>query len=119
MVSLWRVPVDSIEQIKIRHTIATTPVLVGALCGMSLGIAVGLAYAEDDEPGDDCFVYCREAIDREATIVLYGLAGGALGTVVGLAVGRSEWSEIPVDNLKISLMPTSRNDFGLSLAIRF
>jgi hypothetical protein len=92
--------------------------LVGAAAGFTLGTgAVYLAYSGgglcDREANQD-------AIGHGPCLVVGALVGGipaaALGTLIGHLIRTERWSEMPMENLRVSLAPTGRGGVGIELS---
>ena len=69
-------------------------------------------------------VYCRDFGDCGAE-VKWGWAGffGAGGALVGVGIGAlhraDKWQQVPLDRLRVSVVPQRDGRFGLGLSVRF
>jgi len=113
---LYKIPIDSITKVKKWKKTNSAVIGLAALAGGVAALIYGVQNEEDDEPeslGD--FINPS----REANIFIDVGLGIVAGGAIGYLIGKSRWSEIPVEKLKIGLQPTSKNGVGLSLTVSF
>ncbi|MCH9024344.1 MAG: hypothetical protein IH931_03340 [candidate division Zixibacteria bacterium] len=113
---LYKIPIDSITKVKKWKKTNSSVIALAALAGGVAALIYGVQNEEDDEPeslGD--FINPS----REANIFIDVGLGIVAGGAIGYLIGKSRWSEIPVEKLKIGLQPTSKNGVGLSLTVSF
>ena len=113
---LYKIPIDSITKVKKWKKTNSAVIGLAALAGGVSALIYGVQNEEDDEPeslGD--FINPS----REANIFIDVGLGIVAGGAIGYLIGKSRWSEIPVEKLKIGLQPTSKNGVGLSLTVSF
>ena len=115
---LYKIPIDSITKVKKWKKTNSSVIALAAIAGGVLGYVRGVQFAEDDEPDPSCFYFCYET-SREVKIFFSAVLGVVAGGAIGYLIGKSRWSEIPVEKLKIGLQPTSKNGVGLSLTVSF
>jgi hypothetical protein len=82
----------------------------GALAGGVLGLASG-----DDPPG-----WFSMTAGEKAGLgaVAFGALGGIGGLVIGALTKSDKWEQVPLDRLRVSVVPTQRG-FGLGASIAF
>ena len=90
------------------------PTIVGGLVGLGVGGAVGAVigllvdeHGNDLAPSDAAFMGAG----------FFGVIGFAVGTIVGYSSGR--WEEVPLDHLRLSIVPLRDGRFALGLSISF
>ena len=115
---LYKIPIDSITKVKKWKKTNSAVIALAAIAGGVLGYVRGVQIFEDDEPDPSCILYCYET-SRETKIGFDVVIGIVAGGAIGYLIGKSRWSEIPVEKLKIGLQPTSKNGVGLSLTVSF
>ena len=49
---------------------------------------------------------------------VFGAVGGIFGAVIGAASGGDRWEEVPLDRLRVSVMP-QQGGFGIGARIAF
>ena len=90
----------------------------GALWGFLVGAAVGAGAGQ-------LYCYIREDCEEYAIVVMAasaGVGGGAgvvVGGTVGLATGRERWEEVPIDRLRVSILPQTNGQMAISLSLMF
>jgi hypothetical protein len=87
-----------------------TGMLVGGASMFFVGLAVNSSYYSSGEEG-----YARYVIGGA---VFSGLIGAGIGSLIGSAIKTDRWQEVPLDRLRVSVVPT-RNGFGLGARIAF
>jgi hypothetical protein len=87
---------------------------VGFLVGGLVGVAVEAAA---------CWATGEHSTCIDNGYVLFGGIGAALGTGWGLAVGSvvrtDKWEEVPLDRLRVSVVPQRGGRFGFGVSIAF
>ncbi len=86
---------------------------VGLLLGAVSGTAIGFA-SSDDPPWFFSF-------SAEAAVlgVLGGLAGGVIGGVIGATTKVDRWQELPLDQIRVTLMPYEGPGLTVSATVAF
>lgn len=84
--------------------------LRGALIGAGLGLALGAADALGQNDGD--------LIGPEVVMAVLGGAGATLGLVIGAMSRSDRWEEVPLDELRVSLMPHKTPALTVSMSLR-
>ncbi len=51
--------------------------------------------------------------------MLFGVAGGALGAVIGAIVGRERWEEVARNRIRVMVVPQSNAGIALAASVRF
>ena len=115
---LYKIPIDSITKVKKWKKTNSSVIALAVIAGGVLGYVRGVQIHEDDEPDPSCILYCYEQ-SRETKIAIGVMFWSVAGGAIGYLIGKSRWSEIPVEKLKIGLQPTSKNGVGLSLPVSF
>ena len=116
---LYKIPIDSITKVKKWRKTNSSVIALAIIGGGVAGYIYGAQVEEDDEPDPSCFLFCDKLISRETKIGFDVVLGVVAGGAIGYLIGKSRWSEIPVEKLKIGLQPTSKNGVGLSLTVSF
>ncbi len=88
---------------------------IGALIGAPIGVALGVAVSS--ESGDN------QCYHNAGCIAIGGAAVGVVGALVGLGIGallKSErWEEVPLDRLRVNIVPLRDGRFALGLSVAF
>ena len=66
-----------------------------------------------------CLSDLADGAIRVRAAVLFGVAGGALGAVIGVIVGRERWEEVARDRIRVSVAPQPNAGIALAASIRF
>ncbi len=97
----------------------------GQKSNLLLGMGIGFAAGAGLGALMDAAVDCEEDFDfsDESTCVGFAPAGGAVGgllvgTTAGLLIKSDRWEEVPLDRLRVSLVPR-RDGFALGLSVAF
>lgn len=115
---LYKIPIDSITKVKKWKKTNSSVIALATITGGVAGLIYGVQNEEDDEPAS--FLDGRPiSVSREAKIAFDVVLGLVAGGAIGYLIGKSRWSEIPVEKLKIGLQSTSKNGVGLSLTASF
>jgi len=87
--------------------------IIGAACGTLIGVGIGYAFTREDDWGN---------MSREIAMTVGGIGLGILGIGIGALVGQAaktdKWEEVPLDRLRVSVVPTRRG-FGIGARIAF
>ena len=91
----------------------------GAVVG---GLVVGVPFAfllaaecKDGILSDDCNAAGGAAVG----LLVGGVAGALVGAIVGALINTDRWEEVPLDQLRVSVVPQRDGRFGLGLSVRF
>lgn len=121
--SVW-VPLTSVTNFKRSSGLkssAGTGALIGLLAGGAVGAVVGVAtYEECHAVGFmACFMSPNSAGEQAVLGGLAGLLfGGGLGALIGAFVKTDRWEEVPLDRLRVSIVPR-RESLALALSVTF
>jgi len=99
-------PLSSITSVEVsrgRKSNVGKGALIGGLIGAGAGLAIGLSTANVVEEAT--------TIDEEASITIWsavalGLVGAGVGVLIGSASTGDRWEKVPLDRLKVSIVPT-------------
>ena len=103
-------PVASVTRLEVSRG-RETHVEAGVYLGAPAGALATLAICQLVEPP------CGDLTVTLAFI--YGALGGLLGAIVGFAIETDRWEEIPLERLRVSLVPQRDSRFALGFSIRF
>ncbi len=100
-----------------RKSNALKGLLIGSIVGVSTGAILGLAASLAESYDNPC-------ADNEVECVAVGAAAfGVTGALVGLGIGallKSErWEEVPLDRLRVNIVPHRDGRFALGLSVAF
>ncbi len=99
-----------------RKSNARKVALIGAASLASVGAAVALVVCSDgacESDGD----YTALAV---GVLTLGGAAGGALiGGIIGALIKSDRWEEVPLDQLRVSIVPQRDGRFAFGLSVVF
>ncbi len=85
--------------------------------GAGIGLLVGAGAGATLYPESDCgFVETTEC-KLYAALILGG-AGAATGAVIGMLIKTDRWEEVPLDRLRVGVMP-HRDGLGLGVSMVF
>jgi hypothetical protein len=113
----------SVTKLEVRGPPTTTRVVGGAVIGSVAGaLVLGMAAAaKPDSVIEGIFlVYCCKT--KKNPDVVVGVVVGALGgALMGAVVGHSlrGWEEVPLDRLRVSVVPQRDGRFRLGLSVSF
>ncbi len=117
-------PLNSVTKLEVgrgQKSYTVEGALMGLLVGGVAGAVIGYASYEECVPkgrGWSC-----EDVGPEVAALVGGIAGGLGGLLVGATIGRSSktdrWREVPLDRLRVSVVPQRDGRFGLGLSVRF
>ena len=91
----------------------------GALAGPYVLSSACITPEKDLDAQWQCF---DDLVDGEARLkatVLFGIAGTAIGAVVGAIVGRERWEKVAQDRVRVSFAPQRDGSFALRTSVRF
>ncbi len=113
------IPRDALTRFEISHKSSRKGkgAGIGALIGAGVGAALGVAAGADCGAPDASF-----CISRGASAAAVGLAGAAVGSILGAIIAPGEkWETANLDSLKVSvtLVGGRRGGVGLMLSLRF
>lgn len=116
-----RIPLASVTRLEVdTGKRAGNSVLLGLVVGMGLGVAMGFAAGDDDEPSglfSDNPSFFPTAKDKA---ILLGNLFGVTGLSVGYKVGKSQmWKAVPLDNLRLGLSSGRNGRPQLSASFAF
>jgi hypothetical protein len=109
-----RLPRASIERLDLSSG-RKSHTLLGAGVGFLVGAAVGGGLvASDPTSCDEVHAAC---IAVGAAVL--GAGGGLVGALTGALVRTERWAEVPLDRVRLGLIPDRRGALALSLSLRF
>jgi hypothetical protein len=118
--STLRLPVASLERFEVHagrqgHVWRGVGIgfLAGAVSGAALGATANCASSESCSP----FESTGQVVAAGAVIV--GLGGAVVGGIVGAFIKTDKWEEVPLDNLRVSIVPQREGRFALAASVRF
>ena len=116
------VPLADVTKLKVRRG-QKSNAGKGALIGLGVGAAAGVITAllscadsqcDWDNAGDDVTGY---------TAVVLGAGGALLGAGIGAIIGSSiktdRWESVPLDNIRVSLTPSTPLGLGVAVRVRW
>ncbi|NIM48165.1 MAG: hypothetical protein GTN78_20805 [Gemmatimonadales bacterium] len=93
--------------------------LFGGLVGAGLGVVASVVWAAHDcEFIDNVGCEGEEVAVMAGGTAILGAAGALLGAGVGALIQTDRWEEVPLDRLRVSLVP-QRDGFGIGASISF
>jgi hypothetical protein len=99
-----------------RHT--RTGLIIGAAAGaLVVGVIAAIPKDEACPPGEPTTQSCLD--DRSVLLALGLPACAAEGAAIGALIKSDRWLPVPLENVRVSLVPTRGHGVGLSLALRF
>ncbi len=110
------IPLASLTRFEV-HRGGKSHVGAGAGYGALAGAVIGVGSAAILCSSDDCDEYTGAVY-----LVLGGggaVAGLLIGSIVGALITTERWEEIPLDRLRVSVVPQRDGRFGLGLSVRF
>ncbi len=90
----------------------------GAVVG-GLVVGVPFAFLLAAACEDDISDYCNAAGGAAVGLLVGGVAGALVGAIVGALINTDRWEEVPLDQLRVSVVPQRDGRFGLGLSVRF
>ena len=120
--ALQPVPLASVERIEVsRGFVRGNQVLI--LAGTAIGTAVGVAVAVpilSEDCDEQAQVPCLKVLGAGMVILVYMSVGAIAGWLVGVPFFEFErWKQVPLDRLRVSVVPQRDGRFGLGLSVRF
>jgi ABC-type Fe3+-siderophore transport system permease subunit len=129
-------PIASVTLLEVSRGISNRPTLVGIAAGAVAGVVVGIAVAPDEDSeitgGARSVTALPQPISSDATGGSHTLSGAAVGPIAGALIGafvgglvgkgfrRHRWEEIPLDRLRVSIVPQWDGFVaGMKLAFQF
>ena len=114
--SLMAVPLSAIQKIEVSKGKRPRVLLYGGLgflLGTATGFIIGAAASEADRSSDYYIA------DRIGGALIGGLSGLLGGIVWSLTAPSEKWGEVPLDKLKIGLIPLRNQEFVITASISF
>lgn len=88
----------------------------GAVIGLVLGMVIGRSIGKAiDEP---CEGWCWDFAQPIGTVV-GGLVGVAGGAAIGSRIRSPKWEQVPLDRLRVSVVPQRNRRFGIGISVSF
>ena len=89
----------------------------GAVVG---GLVVGVPFAFLlAAVGEDLSDDCNAAGGAAVGLLVGGVAGALVGAPVGALINTDRWEEVPLDQLRVSVVPQRDGRFAVGLSVRF
>ena len=115
-------PLNSVTKLEVgqgqkSYTVEGT--IIGLLVGGVAGALIGYAsYGECESRG---LLACWPGPEFAALVggLVGGLGGGAVGALIGSSVKTDRWKEVPLDRLRVNILPQRDGRLGLGLSVRF
>lgn len=88
---------------------------IGAGIGAVPGVVIALQLCENDW-------VCRDDLEAEAALLGFGIGGvvgGLLGGGIGALIKTDKWVQVPLDRLRVSVVPQRRGRFGFGMSVNF
>lgn len=106
-------PLASLETLEVSRgtkSNAGTGALIGGLAGGVLGLALGVVVAAEaaDEGAPQMWGLVEEPYDALAVAAIGVGAGAYVGLGIGAGKRSDRWEEVPLDRLRVSLVPQRR-----------
>ncbi len=119
--STMKFPLASLTRLEVSRGRDSRPVIAGAVIGAVTGAVIGAAAASDpDCPGFlDVRAECIEVVTRARGALFGAVLGGLALGLVGRAVGGARWEEIPLDRLRVSVVPQQSGRLALGFSVAF
>ena len=110
------IAVERVTRLEVSHGKRSNAAM-GAAIGMLVGAGFGaLAYLDPDE--SSCSGYCVTTRDLAPFFVGgFAFAGLVVGGVIG--VRREQWRPLPLDRLRVGIVPQRDGRFALGASVRF
>jgi hypothetical protein len=87
--------------------------LKGMVIGGSIGALLGISFKSDN--CDNAVSICSESLGGA---MAFGAVGGAgWGAIIGSLIKHDTWNEVPIDRVRVSLIPTRGRGVALSLSV--
>jgi hypothetical protein len=99
-----------------RKSNALKGLLIGSLVGVPIGAVLG--FVESESSGEPLCTGSTVACAAVGAAAV-GVVGGLVGLGIG-AVSKSErWEEVPLDRLRVNIVPQRDGRFALGLSVEF
>ena len=108
------IPFQELDKLKVKRG-SRSLVLEGFTGGLLTGIIAWKIAA----PGDPDPLNPFDIAESGISILGYSLIGMTVGTLIGMSFSVERWKLVPLDKLKISLMPNGGGAVGLGLTLTF
>ena len=115
-------PLNSVTKLEVgqgQKSYTVEGAIIGLLVG---GVAVGaiaVATYEECEGGYGCLGDFGSGFAALVGGLVGGLGGGAVGALIGSSVKTDRWKEVPLDRLRVNIVPQRDGRLGLGLSVRF
>ncbi len=130
---LLALPLESVQRLEVsrgRSSVGSTVMKhagIGLLVGAASGALAGpyvlssacITPEKDLDAHWQCFDDLADGEARLKATVLFGIAGTAIGAVVGAIVGRERWEKVAQDQVRVSFAPQRDGSFALRTSVRF
>jgi len=113
--SMWS-PLPEVTRLDVyrgRKSAAGTGALIGAAVGFTLGAIGGAAMCSDP------FFDCEPVAGAVLMGTLTGALASGLGALVGLAIQSDRWDEVPLDRVRVSVVPLRDGRFAFAMSVSF
>ncbi len=94
--------------------------LYGVLIGTSLGAIASVAWI-----ADDCEFIDTSGCGSDETVVMIGgtvvlaVVGSGIGAGIGALTKTDKWDQVPLDRLRVSVVPQRGGRFGFGVSVAF
>jgi len=88
---------------------------IGLGVGAAAGVVIGLQLCENDW-------VCQDDLQAEAALLGFGIGGavgGLLGGGIGALIKTDRWEEVPLDRLRVSVVPQRGGRLGFGVSVSF
>ncbi len=113
--SLLALPLSSVSSLEVsrgQKTRALKGAVIGLVSGAGGGVLIGLL--SDDGPGT------YPAKDRALIAgVVFSVVGGLTGLGIGYGIKVDRWETVPLDRLRVSIVPQRDGRFAVGFSVRF
>ena len=113
--SLSAIPLATITQLDISRGRSNTATIVGAVLGAISGAAIGIAVS----PPERGYLNMSDVNGPVVGGFVGFFVGGLVGGLVGKSIRGHRWEEVPLDQLRVSLIPQLDGRFGIGLSVAF
>lgn len=92
--------------------------VIGSLSGALSGAVIGFSLGDDPPLFSEAFFF--SAGEKAGIGFLLGAGGGAIiGALIGKAIHAEQWEEVPLERLRVSIVPQSDGRLRLGFSVRF
>ena len=90
--------------------------LIGGIVGGAFGLVGSVGYV-----ADGCTFGCdgQEAAIFASGIAFFGIGAGIIGAGIGALIKTDRWEEVPLDRLRVNVVPQKDGRFALGLSVSF